>query len=347
MITIDGSQGEGGGQVLRSSIALSIVTQTPVTITNIRAGRKKPGLLRQHLTGVLAAAEISGAEVTGAQLRSCEVTLTPNAVKGGDYSFRVGTAGSTTLVLQTILPALLVADKPSVITLEGGTHNPSAPPFPFLVAAYLPLLKRMGANVSAELIRPGFFPAGGGQIVVRVQPCRALGQLELMERGKTVDRRVRAICANLPDSIGERECRLIKTKTNWDDACFQVDTITDSRGPGNVIIAELESEHVTEVFTAFGQVSKKAEHVARGIARDIQRYLKADVPVGEYLADQLMLPMAIGRAFGNSNGTGGGAFRTLALSKHSTTHIDIIRTFLDVEIDVEAKDKHDVRVTVR
>lgn len=342
MINIDGSQGEGGGQILRSSVALATVTGTPVSITNIRAGRKKPGLLRQHLTAMRAAAEISGAELIGGELRSCEISFSPGQIKGGEYSFQVGTAGSTTLVLQTILPALLCADGPSTVTLEGGTHNPFAPPFPFLVGAYLPLLRRMGANVTAELIRPGFYPAGGGKIVVTVEPCTQLGALDVLERGKTASRKVTAICANLPAAIGERECRVIKTKTNWDDSCFHVDAISDSPGPGNVIVAELKSENVTEVFTAFGQVGRKAEHVAKDLARDIQRYIKAEVPVATYLADQLMLPLAIGK----SQGTGGGTFRTTALSRHSTTQIDIIRTFLDVEINVETTDKHDVQVSI-
>jgi RNA 3'-terminal phosphate cyclase (ATP) len=342
MIKIDGSQGEGGGQILRSSVALSTVTGTPVSITNIRAGRKKPGLMRQHLTAMRAAAEICDAELAGAELGSGELVFTPGTIQGGDFSFQVGTAGSTTLVLQTVLPALLIADTASTVTLDGGTHNPFAPPFPFLANAYLPLLNRMGVNVTAELIRPGFYPAGGGSIRVSIEPCTELRSLELVERGKIVDRRVRAICANLSPTIGERECRVIKRKTNWDDSCFEVDVISDSAGPGNVIIVELESVNVTEVFTAFGQVGRKAEHVARDVARDVQRYIKADVPVGEYLADQLLQPMAIGKSKGNA----GGCFRTMTLSRHSTTHIDIIRKFLDVEIDVETVDKHDVRVRI-
>src|SRR5690349_406818 len=158
MILIDGSSGEGGGQILRSALALSILTRTPFKMERIRAGRDKPGLLRQHLTAVNAAQEVSSADVTGAELGSRDLTFKPRTVQGGDRSFSIGSAGSTTLVLQTILPALLRASGPSTITIEGGTHNPAAPPFEFLARAYLPLLARMGAKVELTLDQPGFFP---------------------------------------------------------------------------------------------------------------------------------------------------------------------------------------------
>ncbi len=160
IITIDGSQGEGGGQVLRSSLALSLVTGRPVVIEKIRAARKKPGLMRQHLTAVLAAAEIGGAEVEGATLGSRCLVFRPGPIRAGDCAFRVGTAGSATLVLQTVLPALLVAKDESNLTLEGGTHNPMAPPLDFLTKSYLPLFNRLGPTVEASLVRPGFYPVG-------------------------------------------------------------------------------------------------------------------------------------------------------------------------------------------
>src|SRR5262249_21779317 len=147
MITIDGSFGEGGGQILRTSLALSLVTGQPFHIEKIRAGRKQPGLLRQHLTAVKAAAQISQAQVEGEKIGSTQLTFAPGSLMAGEYAFAVGTAGSATLVLQTILPALLRANAPSRLTLEGGTHNPFAPPFNFLTKAFLPLIRRMGARV--------------------------------------------------------------------------------------------------------------------------------------------------------------------------------------------------------
>jgi RNA 3'-terminal phosphate cyclase (ATP) len=156
MLTIDGSLGKGGGQILRTALALATVTGKPFRIEKIRAGRPKPGLLRQHLTAVKAAATISDAIVTGAELGSGALTFTPGHLRAGEFAFAVGTAGSATLVLQTILPALLTAPAPSTLVLEGGTHNPAAPPFDFLVKSFLPLINRMGPTVTAELERPGF-----------------------------------------------------------------------------------------------------------------------------------------------------------------------------------------------
>jgi RNA 3'-terminal phosphate cyclase (ATP) len=330
-ITIDGSQGEGGGQVLRSSLALSLVTGRPFVIEKIRAGRKKPGLLRQHLTGVLAAAEVGRAEVDGAILGSPRVVFRPGRVQAGDYAFRVGTAGSATLVLQTVLPALLLAAGESNLVLEGGTHNPFAPPVDFLAKAYLPLVNRLGPRVEVELVRPGFYPAGGGKFNVRVQPTRQLGRLELVDRGQIVARQVRAMVANLPRHIAERECRTIAQQPGWGEASFTIDEVKGSRGPGNAVMIELEAEHVTEVFTAFGQLGVRAEAVATEALRQAEEYLAAGVPIGRHLADQLMLPLGIGAYLGS----GGGVFRTMDLSLHAATHLEILHRFLEIDVQVE------------
>jgi len=171
MIQIEGSQGEGGGQILRSALALSLITATPFCIENIRAGRAKPGLLRQHLTAVNAAAEIGSAEMIGASIGSTRLEFKPGKVRAENYSFAVGTAGSATLVLQTVLPALLTHSEPSTLTLEGGTHNPFAPPYDFLARTFLPLIARMGPRVTTHLERAGFYPAGGGRFTVSIEPA--------------------------------------------------------------------------------------------------------------------------------------------------------------------------------
>jgi len=294
MLTIDGSFGEGGGQIVRSSLALSLVTGRPVTIDHIRAGRKKPGLMRQHLTAVQAATKIGRASVEGDTLGSRHLVFEHGDVVPGDYHFAISTAGSTTLVLQTVLPALMTASGESNLVLEGGTHNPFAPPFDFLARTYLPLVASMGPKVTTALKRPGFYPAGGGCLEVHIQPATSLGPLELNERGPIVSRRVRALVANLPRHIAQRECDTITEKTGWDASCFSVEEANGSRGPGNVVMIELESEQVTEVFTGFGKMGVRAEQIASGVLRDARHYLKADAPVGEYLADQLMLPLGIG-----------------------------------------------------
>ena len=188
-VHIDGSQGEGGGQILRSSLALSLLTGRPLVIENIRSGRRKPGLMRQHLTAVRAAVEISSGEVEGDEIGSQLLRFQPGEVCPGAYSFAIGTAGSTTLVLQSVLPALLCADGPSELRFEGGTHNPLAPPFDFLERAYLPLVERLGPRLEVCLERPGFFPAGGGCFSLKVTPARTLGALELIEPGPLIERR--------------------------------------------------------------------------------------------------------------------------------------------------------------
>lgn len=330
MITIDGSQGEGGGQIVRSSLALSLVTLQPVTIHRIRARRPKPGLMRQHLTAVQAAVQVSSAHVQGAELGSKQLVFRPGPVQAGQYTFRIGTAGSTTLVLQTILPALMVADGVSSVALEGGTHNPLAPPYDFLVRAYLPLIARLGPQVAVTLHRPGFFPAGLGRISAVIHPWPQLGRIELLERGSLIGPRVRALVARLPRHIAERECQTIAQATGWHESCFEIEEIADAPGPGNAVTIELHFEHVTEVFTGFGARGVPAEVVARRTLDRVQYYLATDVPVGEHLADQLLLPLGIGA----HQGTGGGAFRALPLSSHSLTHIQVLKRFLDVSIDV-------------
>lgn len=329
MITIDGSYGEGGGQILRTSLALSLITGQPLRIEKIRAGRRNPGLLRQHLTSVQAAAKIGQAETVGANLNSTQLMFTPGKITPGEYHFAIGTAGSTTLVLQTVLPALMVADAPTTIVLEGGTHNPFAPPFDFLEKAFLPLLKQMGVRVDAELIHYGFYPAGGGKLKFKIHPVVAanrLGQLELPERGEVRERRARVVLCSLPRNIAERELNIVQKKLSWPKKWHKVETPANSIAPGNFVSLEIECDHVTEVFTGFGERTVGAEAVADQAALVARRYLASDAAVGEYLADQLLLPMAL---------AGGGSFTTLPPSRHTTTNIEIIKKFLDIPITCE------------
>jgi RNA 3'-terminal phosphate cyclase (ATP) len=318
MLVLDGSEGEGGGQILRSALALSLVTGTPFRIDNIRAGRPRPGLMRQHLTAVEAAAAVARAEVDGAAVGSRTVFFRPGQVRGGSYTFSVGTAGSTTLVLQTVLPALVTAAEPSTLVLEGGTHNPASPPFDFLVKAFLPLLARMGPRVDAVLERAGFYPAGGGRLHVRIVPAAKLEPLVLEERGAIVRRSVRAIVANLPRSIAAREIQDLQ-RLQWESTVFSIEERDDSAGPGNVVIVEVESRNLTEVFTGFGERSVRAEAVAAGVGDEVRDYVAAEVPVGPHLADQLVLPLALASA---------GAFRTMAPTLHTRTQLSVVERFL-------------------
>ena len=336
-VVVDGSQGEGGGQILRTSLSLSMATGRPFRIERIRAGRKKPGLLRQHLTAARAAAAITGAAVAGDEPGSLSLTFQPGEVRGGEYNFAVGTAGSAALVLQTVLPALLGARVASRVVVEGGTHNPAAPPFEFLARSFLPVLRRMGAAVELRLLRPGFYPAGGGAIEATVQPWSDRRPLALVERGVIVERRATVLLAHLPSHIAERELSVVARRLGLDAESCTVQQAVDSAGPGNVVLVEVASEQVTEVFASFGEAGVRAEAVAGTVAEEARKYLAAGVPVGTHLADQLLLPMALGA---------GGRFRTLPLSRHARTNADVIRQFTAAAISHEAAADRTVSVVV-
>ena len=331
MITIDGSYGEGGGQILRTSIALSLVTGKSFQINKIRAGRKRPGLMRQHLTAVNAAVEIGNASITGNSIGSQSFTFEPETIKAGNYRYSIGTAGSCTLVLQAILPALIMAENPSEIVMEGGTHNPFAPPFDFLEKAFIPVINRMGANVSLSLEKAGFYPAGGGKFTVNISPAKKLSRIDITDRGKIISQQACAAVSNLPTSIADRELKVVGRELEWDKDCLMVKEVNDSPGPGNILTLEIKSENITEVFTGFGEYSVKAEKVAKRVVSQVKEYLDLDVPVGRYLADQLLIPLAL---------AGGGKFRTLSPTKHTVTNIEIIKQFLDVEIKLSEYEKN-------
>lgn len=323
MQVIDGAMGEGGGQILRSALTLSLCLQRPVHIVNIRPRRRKPGLQRQHLVAVRAAAAIGRAEVEGAELDSTELSFSPAGVTGGDYRFDIGSAGSTTLVLQTLLLPLLRAVTPSRLELLGGTHNPLAPSFEFMQQAFLPLLARMGAKVEMALLRPGYFPVGGGEIRAHIRPSPSLQPLFLEERGAIRHIRAVATLSRLPGHIAERELKVVSEGLGLKPEALSVRQETEARCPGNVLRVTVQSECCTEVFTGIGERGVPAEEVADRVVTQVRRYLAADVPVGPYLADQLLLPLAL---------AGGGAFVTVAPDRHTPTNIDVIRQFLPLAI---------------
>jgi len=323
LIEIDGSMGEGGGQILRSSLSLALCTGVPVRVHSVRAGRKKPGLLRQHLTAVRAAQAVSGAEVEGASLGSGELHFAPGAVRGGRYRFDIGSAGSSILVLQTVLVPLLRADGESELTITGGTDNPMAPPAAFVERSFLPLMARMGAGIEWECVRRGFYPAGGGEIRVRITPG-PLAPLSLLEPGARVAVRGAAEVSRLSIDIAKREARVLKKRLAALEPEVGFAEIAGSPGPGNIVTVTVQHEHVTEVMSTIGERRLRAEAVAARAAGEALAYIESGAAVGQHLADQLLLPMAL---------AGGGAFTTVEPSLHTRTQAEVLQRFLPVQIE--------------
>lgn len=323
MIHLDGSRGEGGGQILRTALSLSLCTGTPFRIRNIRANRPRPGLRRQHLAAVQAAAAVGNARTEGAAPESRTLVFHPQGVHPGHRHIDIGSAGSTTLVLQTLLPPLMTAPAPSDLRLVGGTHNPLAPPFEFLERAFVPVLHRLGAGVSLRLDRHGFFPGGGGRMEARIEPATALRRLDLPERGAVLGVAAEVLLAHLPEHIFERERDTLAVGLDLDPQAIGYRRIRDSAGPGNAILVTITCDHAVEVVAAFGRRGVRAENVAAEAIAAARRYLEAEVPVGEHLADQLLLPAAL---------AGGGSFVTLEPSAHFRTNAEVVEAFLPVTV---------------
>jgi RNA 3'-terminal phosphate cyclase (ATP) len=326
MIEIDGAQGEGGGQILRSALSLSMCTQQSFRIRAIRAGRAKPGLLRQHLTALRAAQTVCGGTVEGDQLGSTEVTFRPGAVVAGDYRFDVGSAGSCTLVLQTVLPALMLAAGSSTVRITGGTHAKAAPPVDFLQLAFLPLLARMGPRVSIDMTQPGFYPRGGGVVTARIEPTPALVPLQLMERGAWVGGEACAYVAAIPMHVAERELEVVGRTLGWGPQQRRIKPWANEFGPGNALTLTLTHEHVTEVCAAFGEKTVRAEDVAGAAVREAQGYLATRAAVGAHLADQLQLPLAL---------AGGGCFTAAEITPHFVSNGGVIEQFTGRRFECE------------
>ena len=322
MKIIDGSQGEGGGQILRSTLALSMCTGIPVRIENIRAGRRKTGLLRQHLACVRASKEITNAKVIGDELGSSMVEFRPGAIKAGAYDFAIGSAGSTSLLFQTVLPALLMADGESVVSFSGGTHNDLAPSFDFIKHCFIPALASINLDIKAELNAYGFMPNGGGKWTATIQPINGMTALDMMSLGKIQNRQAVVTQSGVSRSVAERELGRIKKKLQWADDDLRINQV-DSIGPGNVVSLRVSDGSINEVIDVVGAKQLTAERVAGRAIASMKRYLKSGAAVGEYLCDQLLLPLALGN---------GGRFTTVEPSLHTKTNIDVIKMFVDCDI---------------
>ncbi len=334
---IDGSKGEGGGQILRTSLSLSACTGQPVRIQHIRRGRKKPGLMRQHLTCVNAVAKICNAKVKGATIGSKNVEFIPNEIAAGEYHFSMGGAGSTTLVFQTVLPALLLAQKPSRLIFEGGTHNPRAPNYDFLCNAFLPVLAKMGLVYTTSIAQYGFYPVGGGRFSIEITPPQQFSRIEIEQRGELIGITARCLGSGVPAHVMQREKRVLLSRAGWHKDTVSTENVR-ALGAGNVVIIKAEYDYVSDVVDSIGAKGIHAERVAVDALDKLRKYQGTGAPVGEHLADQLLLPLAV---------ASGGTYITGKLSEHTKTNIEVIKQLTDVKIAVQPTDrKHQFRICV-
>lgn len=325
---INGSQGEGGGQIVRTSLALATLLQKPIEIRNIRAKRKKPGLRPQHLMAVQALAEISDAETQGAFQNSTTLTFRPRTINGGSYRFTIGTAGSTTLLLAAILPPLLFAPLPSKIVIDGGTHVPFSPPFHYLEKVFFPSLRFMGAQVNSSLNRWGWYPKGGGKISVHIQPAKELTAVQWSSRGRLKTLEILIGLSNLPDHIAEREQAHVQKKLaeSGHETKSQI-VLPPAAGAGNIVFLRNVFEKTIAGFSGLGRKGKPAEQVAEEVWREWFNFNNSRATVDCHLADQLSLYLALAK--------GKSVFFTEKLTNHLTTNIKIIEQFLPVHFELD------------
>ena len=330
MIQIDGSIGEGGGQVLRTSLALSILTRQELHITLIRHRRSKPGLMAQHLKSVEAAARVCRGSVEGASTGSQELTFRPEEPHSGKYTFEIGTAGSTSLVLQTIFLPLCLAERTSTVTLTGGTHVPWSPCFEYLSLQWLPYLQQMGIRAELTLEQAGFYPPGGGSIRAVIHPTRSISPLSIPARGAL--QRIQGISAvaNLDEDIARRQ--KIQALRRLEPRCRETKikaTSVPSPVKGTYIVLLAEFAGSRACFSALGARGKPAERVADEAVDGLEEFLTTDGAIDPYLADQLLLPMALAEGISQ--------FRTSRVTQHLLTNAEIIRQFLPVAIDINGE----------
>jgi len=340
VLTIDGSQGEGGGQVLRTALALSVIRGVPLEIHSIRARRKNPGLQAQHLTAVNALAEICGAEVEGASLGSPRLRFAPGPVRPGEYRFDVGTAGSVALVLQALLLPLAVAGGPSRIVLTGGTHVPWSPPIHYVSQVWFPALALMGVSARLELLRWGFYPKGGGRVAVQIAGGATLRPAGLVSRGTGIRLRGISAVANLPRRIAERQREQALRRLTAEAKEADIAVVEgEAAGAGSFLILVEEAGSVPVGFSALGERGKPAERVADEAVDGLLGFLKAEVACDPHLADQLILPMAL--AGGTSRLT------TSCVTQHLLTTVGIVQQALGCPVQVGGKEGSPGHVTIQ
>jgi RNA 3'-terminal phosphate cyclase (ATP) len=329
VLNIDGSIGEGGGQVLRTSLAVAAIAGKPFRITNIRRRRSKPGLMPQHLNAVEAATAVGMARVSGARLGSQELVFEPTGIGAGGFHFDIGTAGSTSLVLQTVVYPLSFGNADSSLTLVGGTHVPGSPCFHYLKLHWLHYMEKVGLNVELQLELAGFYPQGGGRIRAAVRPVTKLLPLHLAKRGSL--KRIRGISAvaNLSPEIAVRQKREALRKLGELASTAEFELLSVSApSPGTFVLLLAEFENSQSCFGALGARGKPAERVADEAVNQLHDFLSTDGSIDYHLADQLVLPLAL--ACGDSE------VRTSRVTEHLITNAEVVKMFLPVSIEIDA-----------
>jgi RNA 3'-terminal phosphate cyclase (ATP) len=341
VLEIDGSFGEGGGQILRTSLALSLITGKAFHLRNVRANRDKPGLQPQHLMSVRASATIGAAETLGASRGSSDLEFRPGTVRPGNYRFDIGTAGATSLVLHTLyLPLSWRSAAPSQLTLVGGTHVSKSPCFDFLDATWRHYLALMGLKVGLKMLHPGFYPRGGGVVEARLEPCGVLKGLTLRQRGPIQVRGISAV-AGLPDHIAVRQARRAAHRLKQQHG-LQADIRQETwpGGPGTMLALVVETTPVPALFFGLGARGKPAEQVADDAVEQVGAYLHAaPAAVDEHSADQLVLPLALAE--------GPSEYSVARVTCHLLTNIAVIRQFLERDIVCEGSEGEPGVVRIR
>jgi len=330
LITIDGSFGEGGGQILRTSLTLSALTGKPFYMQNIRLKRANPGLQPQHLASVKAAAQITSASVEGAEKGSTTLKFIPQRLKAGDYRLDIQTAGSTSLVLQTITLPLSLIDRPSQVIITGGTHVPWSPCHHYLQLQWAPYMRKIGLEIELELRRAGFYPQGGGEIRAKINPAKELSSLNILERGSLKLIRGISAFANLDISVAERQKRQaeVRLKGRYLPHEISIERMP-AKGKNTAMVLLAQFEHSQGCYCALGARGKRAERVADEACDALLGFLKTSGVVDEHLADQLLLPLALAK--------GESQFKTPRVTNHLITNVEIIKKFLPVEIEVRGE----------
>lgn len=327
LISIDGSLGTGGGQVIRTALALSMALGIPFHMENIRAQRPNPGLRPQHLACVRAAGQLCGAKVRGDSLNSQEIFFHPGEVVGGEYRFDIGTGGSVSLLLQAVIPPMMIAKAPSTITVSGGTHVPFAPPFEFLRDCLFPRLEAMGPKLKACLERAGYMAEGGGSVAITVEPVSRLRSLNLDEQGAHTDTKAIIYMHGQPDAVLRQERRILLSKKFAElelkeaDIAQARETTTPTQGSGNaVIVTTSHGSAPAMVFGEYLQRNRMPQKVADIAARHALDYVRSGCATDYHLADQLLVPLAL---------AGGGSMTVNKITEHIVTCLQTIGRFMD------------------